>query len=99
MDTQREHYRHTLFYFRKGKNAVQARKKLCEVYDEDCLTERQCHRWFARFCAGNFNVQYASHTGRPTTTDDDKIKALIEANRRMTTREIAEKLDMTNSIV
>ena len=54
----------------------------CKV---DCLTERQCQRWFARFRSGNFNVQVVLHTGRPTTTDDDKIKALIETNRRMTT--------------
>ena len=37
-----EHFRHVLlFYFRKGKNAVQARKKLCVVYG-DVLSERQC---------------------------------------------------------
>lgn len=100
MDNQIEHYRHILlFYFRKGKNAVQARKKLSEVYGKGCLTERQCQRWFARFRSGNFNVQDAPHTGRPTTTDDHKIKALIETNRRMTTREIAEKLDISNSTV
>ena len=38
MDNQREHYKHIwLFYFRKGKNAVQAQKKLCHVYCEAAL--------------------------------------------------------------
>ena len=35
------HFRHILhYYFRKGKNAVQARKKLYDVYGEKSLTER-----------------------------------------------------------
>ncbi|KIH66536.1 hypothetical protein ANCDUO_03138 [Ancylostoma duodenale] len=41
----------------------------------------------------------APHTVRTTTTDDDKIKALIETNRHVTIREIAEKLNISNSSV
>ncbi|EPB66013.1 hypothetical protein ANCCEY_14900, partial [Ancylostoma ceylanicum] len=84
---------------RKGKNAEQARKKLCEIYGEDCLTECQRQHWFTRLLSGNFNVQDTPHTGHPTTTDDNKIKRLVETNRRMTTREIAEKFDIPNSTV
>ena len=38
-----------LYYFRKGKNAVQARKTLYDVYGEKSLKERQCQNWSARF--------------------------------------------------
>ncbi|EGI58777.1 Mariner Mos1 transposase, partial [Acromyrmex echinatior] len=48
-----------LFYYRKGKNAVQARKKLTDVYGEDVLTVRQCQNWFAKFRSGNFDVEDA----------------------------------------
>ena len=35
------HFRHILlYYFQKGKNAVQGRKKLYDVYGEKSLTER-----------------------------------------------------------
>ena len=37
------------YYFRKGKNAVQARKKLHDVFGEKSLTERQCQNCFACF--------------------------------------------------
>ncbi|KAK6047223.1 hypothetical protein COOONC_15271 [Cooperia oncophora] len=38
MEHQKEHFRHILlFYFRKGKNASQAHKKLCAVYVDDDL--------------------------------------------------------------
>ena len=34
------HFRHILlYYFRKGKNAMQARKKLYDVYGDKSLTE------------------------------------------------------------
>ena len=42
MEILDSHFRHILvYYFRKGKNAVKARKKLYDVYGEISLTERQ----------------------------------------------------------
>ena len=94
------HFRNILlYYFRKGKNAVQARKKLYDVYGEKSLTERQCQNWFARFRSGDFGLKDAPPSGRPTEVDDDKIKAMIEINRRSTTREIAEKLKISPTCV
>ena len=72
------HIRHTLlYYFRKGKNAVQARKKLYDVYREKSLTERQCQNWFPGFRSGDFHLKNAPCSGRSTEVDDDKIKAMI----------------------
>lgn len=54
------HFRHfLLFYFLESKNAVQARKKLCDVYCEMCLTERQCLRCFAHIRSGDFSLNVA----------------------------------------
>uniref|UniRef100_V9IC99 Histone-lysine N-methyltransferase SETMAR n=1 Tax=Apis cerana TaxID=7461 RepID=V9IC99_APICE len=100
MQDQKEHFRHILlFYYRKGKNAVQARKKLCEIYGEGILTVRQCQNWFSKFRSDNFDIKDAPRSGRPVEADEDKIKALIEANRRITTREIATRLNLSNSTV
>ena len=93
------HFRHILlYYFRKGKNAVQARKNLYDVYGEKLLTERQCKNWFARFRSGDFDLKDTPRSGRPTQVEDDKIKAMIENNRRSTTREIAEKLNISHTV-
>ena len=92
------HFRHILlYYFRKGKNAVQAGKKLYDVYGEKSLTERQCQNWFARFRSGDFNLKDAPRSERPTQVDDDKIKAMIKNNQRRTTPEIAEKLNISHA--
>ncbi|EZA46996.1 Glycerate kinase [Ooceraea biroi] len=64
MENQKEHFRHILFYyFRKGKNAVQAHKKLCHVYGEDTLNvermlpenalrENDTYNFYSRFKKG-----------------------------------------------
>ena len=54
MEISDVHFRHILlYYFRKGKTAVQARKKLYDVYGKKLLTGRQCQIWssfsFRRF--------------------------------------------------
>ena len=81
-----------LYYFWICKNAVQARKKSHDVYGEKSLTECQYQNWFSRFRSGDVDHKDAPRSGRPTEVDDDEIKAMIENNRRSTTREIAVKL-------
>ncbi|XP_035724083.1 histone-lysine N-methyltransferase SETMAR-like [Vespa mandarinia] len=100
MESSKQHFHHILFfYYRKGKNAVQVRKKLTDVYGKDVLTVRQCHDCFAKFRSGNFDVEDAPRSGRPVEADKDTIKALVDANRRIATREIGERLNLSNSTV
>ena len=76
---------------------MQARKKLYGVYSEKSLIERQCQNWFARFRFRDFDLKDASRYGHPTEVDDDKTNAMIKNNRRSTTREIAEKLNISHT--
>ena len=93
-------FRHILlYYFQKGKNTVQTRKRLYDVYGEKLLTELQCQNWFACFHYGDFDLKDALRSGHPTEVDDDKIKAMMENNRRSTTREIAEKLNISHTCI
>ncbi|XP_046819196.1 histone-lysine N-methyltransferase SETMAR-like [Vespa crabro] len=81
------------------KNAVHTRKKLTDVYGEDVLTVRQCQKWFAKFGSGTFVVEDAPRSRRPVESYEDTIKTLIDANRRITTREFGESLNLSNSTV
>ncbi|XP_047370017.1 histone-lysine N-methyltransferase SETMAR-like [Vespa velutina] len=82
MKSNKQHFRHILlFYYRRGKNAVQVRKKLTNVYGEDVLTV------------------HAPSSERPVEADKDTIKPLVDANRQITTREIGERLNLSNSTV
>ena len=94
------HFRHILlYYFRKGKNASQAHKKLCAVYGNEALKERQCQNWFAKFRSGDFSVKNAQRSGRPVEVDESHIKAIIDSDRHSTTREIAEKLNVSHTCI
>ncbi|KAK6062057.1 hypothetical protein COOONC_00272 [Cooperia oncophora] len=88
-----------LFYFCKGKNASQAHKKLCAVYGDEALKERQCQNWFAKFRSGDFSLKDEERSGRPVEVDDDLIKAIIDSDRHSTTREIAEKLHVSHTCI
>ena len=80
MENQKEHYRY-IFYFRKGKNASQAHKKLCAVYGDEALKEGQCQNWFDKFRSGDFSLKNEKHSGRLVEVDDDLIKAIIDSDR------------------
>lgn len=100
MECKNEHFRHILlFYFRKGKNAAQAAKKLRDVYGEEALKERQCRNWFDKFRSGDFSLKDEQRSGRPDELDDDQIKAIIESDRHVTVREIAKKLNVSHTAI
>ena len=56
------------------------------------MTERQCQNWFAKCRSGNFNLEDAPHTGMPLEADVNKIKSLVDANRRITTQQPIPKI-------
>jgi len=90
MEENKVHFRHfrhlMLFFYRKGKNATQAANKICAVYGEDAVAERIVRKWFARFKAGDFNLEDQECPGRLSIIDEDQIKMneLIENNPRYT---------------
>ena len=42
-------------FFGEGKRAMQAHKKICDIYSKDALLERMCQKWFALMIS-TFNV-------------------------------------------
>ena len=49
--------------------------------------------------SGNFNLEDKPRPGRLLEADVDKIKSLVDANHRITTRQIAERLNLSNATV
>ena len=89
MECKNEHFRRNLlFYFCTGKNAVQAAKKLCDVYGEEALKERQCRNWIDKFRFGNFSLKDEQRSGPPNEVDDDQIEAIIESHHHKQHRKL-----------
>ena len=49
-----------LFYYRKGKNAAEACRKILKVYGKNAVSERTTQERFARFRSGNQDIKDAS---------------------------------------
>jgi histone-lysine N-methyltransferase SETMAR len=56
-------------------------------------------RWFQKFCNGDESLQDAEGRGRPSVINDDVLKTLVEANPRVTVRELAKDLGVSKSVV
>jgi len=66
------------FYYKKGKTATQAVKKICNVYEYDAVSVRVAQSWFKRFQSGNFDVKDALRSGQPITGKIDEIMEKVE---------------------
>lgn len=100
MEDKNIHFRHILlFNFRKGKNATQAHKDICDVYGNEALKIRQCQNWYAKFRCGNFNLNDEPRPGRPLDVSDDQIREIIECDRHITTRQLAERLNVSHACI
>jgi len=88
-----------LFYYKKGKNAAQICRKICEVYDADAVSECRTQEWFVRFRFGNFDVKDRSRSDRPITEKVDEILQLIEQDRHVSCQEIANELRINYATV
>ena len=50
MEENKQHFGHILvYYFKKGKNATEMKKKIYAVYGEGAVTDQMCQKWFAKF--------------------------------------------------
>ena len=71
MACKNKHFRHiVLFYFRKGKKAAEAHKKICDVHGVNCLIERKCQNLFKKFRSGDFSLKGDQRSGRPFEVDE-----------------------------
>ena len=101
MECKNEHFCHILiFYFRTGKNAPQATKKLRGAYGEQVLEDRQCQNGFDKLRSGDFLLKDKQRSDRPNEVEDEQIKAIIESDHHVTdVREIEEMLKIPKSTI
>ncbi|KAG5311589.1 SETMR methyltransferase, partial [Acromyrmex insinuator] len=72
------------------RDSAEAHRKICGVYRDDALTERAAQKWFAKFRSGNTSLQDGPRSSRPIEDDLNDIKVLVEQDRTLKVREIAE---------
>ena len=96
----KDHIRNVLLYeFHKGVNASTAARSIQSAYGDNAVNERSCRRWFSRFRSGDFSLKDEPKEGRPKKLDSEVLEAIVSENPTITTRELAEQLNVTHTTV
>ena len=83
---------------RSVKMQLKCIKKVWIAYGEGAGTEQTCWKRFVKFRAGDFSLDNAPRSGRPVEVDSDQIETWIGNNQRSTMWELADILQISNSI-
>ncbi|GFW36285.1 integrase catalytic domain-containing protein [Trichonephila clavipes] len=69
------------------------------VYGPNTVTATYVQFWFRRFRSGIFDVKDAPRTGRPVVKNVDKIIEIIEVDRHVSSRSIAQEIQIEHKTV
>ena len=81
--------------FKNGNSAAETVRNIHSVYGEECVNERTCRRWFAKFRSGDFTLEDKDRTGRPVEFDGTLLEAALEENPSYQLRNWPESLVQT----
>ncbi|XP_062139733.1 protein GVQW3-like [Drosophila sulfurigaster albostrigata] len=88
-----------LYIVRKGKTAAESRRQIIAVLGDNKLSVQTVEQWFRRFRSGNFDIETPTPSGRPVTVDTDKIMEIVDRDRHVTIKAIAEELQLSTETV
>ena len=55
--------------------------------------------WFKQFCKGDESLEDKKHSGQPLEVDNNKLRAIIEADPLTTIRKTAKELNIDHSMI
>ncbi|GFX62624.1 histone-lysine N-methyltransferase SETMAR [Trichonephila clavipes] len=92
MEVNKEKIRFFLqFFFDKGENASQVAEIANDIYGVNTVTANYVQVWFRRFRSGIFDVKDVPRTGRPVVEYVDKTTEIIDIDRYVSNRSIAQE--------
>ncbi|XP_018311308.1 putative nuclease HARBI1 isoform X2 [Mycetomoellerius zeteki] len=90
------------FCFANEISCADALKMLQKAYGNSSLSKTQVYEWYKLFKDGREIVEDLPRSGRPSSSNTneniDKVKKIVFANRRVSEREIASTLNISNAL-
>ena len=100
MESEKVHIRRVMLWkFNQGNSAKATAEKICSVYGEGLISDRAVRNWFAKFRSGDTSLKDEPRVGRSSNLDDNLLKTTLEQNPRRSTRDIAGRLNTSQSTV
>ncbi|XP_037946086.1 uncharacterized protein LOC119678365 [Teleopsis dalmanni] len=88
---------------KKGLAPLCALKMVQKAYGDSSMSRTQAYKWYKSFKEGREVIKDLPRSGRPSTSNTEenvaKIKKIVLEDRRMTKREIARDLNISNGSV
>jgi len=92
-----------MFCVKLEKSATETLAMIQKAYGKDALSKAQVYRWHKAFREGREDVEDEQCIGRPSTshTSDNvaEVKAVLDSDRRLIVRLIADQVGLPKSIV
>ena len=88
-----------LWEFKQENNATETAEKICNVYDKGNITNQAVRNWFVKLRSEDTSLMDEPRPGCSSDFDAEALKSLMECNAHQSTRELAEKLNTSQSII
>ena len=78
------------------KNRKETMEMLVKAYGDAAMKRTALHKWYSRYENGYESVMDEQRSGRPTSITSQKvqeIKELLDKDRRITVREVSQRVD------
>ena len=79
-----------------GHKAVETTHNINNAFGPGSANEHIAQQWFKKFCKGDESLE-DDHSGWPSEVDNDKLRAIIEADPLRTTQEVVQELNINHS--
>ena len=88
-----------LYEFDKGLWTAEAARNICNPDGLNAMSLSNCRKWFARFREGDLSLQDRPREVRPQILDRKALKATVDANPYLTTRELMSMFDCCQATI
>ena len=97
------HFRHMVFYLYNKeefeKKPLKIHADIKKSYPQDFCCLSFVKKWVSRFDKGDYDLEDKPRSGRPENFSTQKLEQLLDKNAKATTRELAKKLNFSQSAV
>jgi len=91
------------FCLRNEISAAETLRMLRKAFGDSTMSQKNVYKWYKDFKEGRERVDDLERSGRPTTSTDDQhvneVKELVLKKRRLTVRELTNKIGISEGSV